>query len=116
LTQIYQFFVEDPRPNSQYSNSRADQLQAVGFRGGNIESTVQNQGVKPSQSRGNTMQHSTSQGGLDKNATQVTVLGDSPTDYVAAGTRNGDFMGVPKTKSSVQGKTNQKNYKEKREY
>ena len=36
------FFIEDPRLNSQYSNSRADQLQAVGFRGGNIESTVQN--------------------------------------------------------------------------
>ena len=51
------------------------------------------------------MQHSTSQGGLDKNMTQVTVLGDSPTDYVAAGTRSGDFMGVPKTKPSAQGKT-----------
>ena len=101
------FFIEDPRLNSQYSNSRADQLQAVGFRGGNIESTVQNQGVKPSQSRGNIMQHPTSQGGLDKNMTQVTVLGDSPTDYVAAGTRSGDFMGVPKTKPSTQGKTTQ---------
>ena len=34
---------------------------------------------------------------------QVTTLGDSPTDYVAAGTRSGDFMGVPKTKASAQG-------------
>ena len=50
------------------------------------------------------MQHSASHGGLDKNTTQVTVLGDSPTDYVAAGTRNGDFMGVPKTKVSKEGK------------
>ena len=104
MTEISQYFIEDPRPNSQYTNSRADPLQAVGFRGGNMESTVQSQGVKPSQSRGNIMQHSTSQGGLDKNMTQVTVLGDSPTDYVAAGTRSGDFMGVPKTKSSTQGK------------
>merc|ERR1712223_1374800 len=31
------------------------------------------------------------------------TLGDSPTDYVAAGTRSGDFMGVPKTKASAQG-------------
>ena len=66
---------------------------------------MQSQSVKSAQSRGgNIMQHSTSQGGLDKNVTQVTVLGDSPTDYVAAGTRTGDFMGVPKTKAAAQGK------------
>ena len=65
---------------------------------------VPGQGTKSSHARANTMQHSTSQGGIDKNMTQVTVLGDSPTDYVAAGTRTGDFMGVPKTKATSQGK------------
>ena len=70
-----------------------------------MEASIPGQGMKPpSHGRGNTMQHSTSQGGLDKNMTQVTVLGDSPTDYVAAGTRSGDFMGVPKTKAAAQGK------------
>ena len=69
-----------------------------------MENPLQNQGIKGSQPRGNIMQHSASHGGLDKNTTQVTVLGDSPTDYVAAGTRNGDFMGVPKTKVSKEGK------------
>ena len=65
---------------------------------------IPGQGIKSSHARANTMQHSTSQGGIDKNATQVTVLGDSPTDFVAAGTRTGDFMGVPKTKATSQGK------------
>ena len=64
---------------------------------------MENQGINKHQSRSNIIQHSTSQGGLDKNMAQVTALGDSPTDYVAAGTRSGDFMGVPKTKASAQG-------------
>ena len=94
-------FSEDTRSNSQYS--RIDQHQPSGFRGGNMENPLQNQGIKQHQSRSNIIQHSTSQGGLDKNMAQVTTLGDSPTDYVAAGTRSGDFMGVPKTKASAQG-------------
>ena len=97
-----QYVLEDPRSNPQYGNSRVDQQQTVGFRGINIENSAQSQGVKVSQSRGNVL-HSTNQGALDKNINQVTVLGDSPTDYVAAGTRSGDFMGVPKTKASAQG-------------
>ena len=68
-----------------------------------MENPLQNQGINKHQSRTNIVQHSTSQGGLDKNMAQVTALGDSPTDYVAAGTRSGDFMGVPKTKASAQG-------------
>ena len=68
-----------------------------------MDASIPGQGMKSSHARGNTMQQSTSQGALDKNMTQVTVLGDSPTDYVAAGTRSGDFMGVPKTKATAQG-------------
>ena len=65
---------------------------------------IPSQGMKSSHTRASTMQHSTNQqGGMDKNMTQVTVLGDSPTDFVAAGTRSGDFMGVPKTKATPQG-------------
>ena len=77
----------------------------VGLRGINIDNAAHGQGATVAQSRGGIKHtsHSTSDGTPDTNMPQVTVLGDSPTDYVAAGTRSGDFMGVPKTKSSTQG-------------
>ena len=77
----------------------------VGLRGINIDNSAHGQGATVAQSRGGIKHtsHSTSEGAPDTNMAQVTVLGDSPTDYVAAGTRSGDFMGVPKTKSSTQG-------------
>ena len=77
----------------------------VGLRGINIDNSAHGQGATVAQSRGgvNHASHSTSDGTDYTSMPQVTVLGDSPTDYVAAGTRSGDFMGVPKTKSSTQG-------------
>ena len=105
----------DPHSNPAYnhSNTRIEQQPNVGFRGVIDGNDVGGrQGGHGIPSRGGASSHHSSHitgagggGGMDRGAvTQVTVLGDSPTDYVAAGTRSGDFMGVPKTKQSLQGK------------